>query len=324
MHVSVDHMSTPALPSSLSQLLWFVRVVEAGSFSEAARRANTSTSGMSKAVSRLEQAHGLKLLNRSTHSLSLTPEGDRLFAVGRKFLEEVEEAEASFADVGHQGIAGRVRISAAGALFRRCVMPHLADFVSRHPGIALEVEDADDFANMALRGVDLAIGTSSIAGLPGHFARRIFTFPWVACASPDYLERYGVPDTPADLREHALVGFRSPVTKQLDSWRFRDPASGEAVRRLPRPVHISDDPDSVWDMILAGLGIGFGPAFMGRAEWHNRKVVEVLRGWRAEEAPLHVVRLNKRHTPRRIELVQDFLVEMTRAWIEYDGATPLP
>src|SRR5687767_2362832 len=93
-HVSVDCVSMPPLPSSLTQLLWFVRVVEAGSFSEAARRSNTSTSAMSKAVSRLEQSRGVRLLNRSTHSLSLTTEGEVLLAVGRKLLDDLEDAES--------------------------------------------------------------------------------------------------------------------------------------------------------------------------------------------------------------------------------------
>ncbi|MEE2951889.1 MAG: LysR family transcriptional regulator [Pseudomonadota bacterium] len=309
-------MSHSILPPGLSQLLWFVRIVDAGSFSEAARRANTTTSAMSKAVSRLEEAHGSRLLNRSTHGLSLTPEGDRLLAVGQRLLEEVETAEAAFAEVGHRGGSGRVRISVAGALFRRCIMPDLPAFLREHPEIALEVEEADDFANLAQRGIDLALGTGSITGLPGHLARKICTFPWVACAAPTYLSDHGTPATPSELKAHALLGFRSPVSKQLNSWQFRDPSTGQPVRHSPRPRHISDDPDSTWDMILAGLGIGYGPAFMGKAEWHDGRVVEVLRDWRAEEAPLYIVRLHKRHTPRRIELVQDFLVEMARAWID--------
>lgn len=182
--------------------------------------------------------------------------------------------------------------------------------------IAIEVEEADDFSNLAQRGVDLALGTGSIAGLPGHFARKICTFPWVACAAPQYLSDHGLPSTPSELKVHALVGFRSPVSKQLDSWVFRDPFNRQPVRHPPRPKHISDDPDTAWDMILAGLGIGYGPAFMGTTEWQDGRVVEVLHEWRAEEAPLYIVRLDKRHTPRRVELVQDFLAEMAHRWIE--------
>ncbi|MBX7535176.1 LysR family transcriptional regulator [Qipengyuania sp. GH1] len=309
-------MSKQMLPKSISQLLSFVRIVDAGSFSEAARRTNTTTSAMSKAVSRLEAAHGLKLLNRSTHSLSLTPEGDRMFEVGKRLQLEVEEAEAAFADVGHRGIAGQVRISAAGALFRRCLMPSLSDFLEGHPDIVLEVEEADDFSNIAQRGIDLAIGTGSVAGLPGHFVRKVGTFPWVACASPRYIEKHGAPATPQDLARHALVGFRSPASRQLESWHFQDPETGGIVRHAPRPRHIFDDPDTTWGMITEGLGVGFGPAFMGSAEWRDGTVVEVLSEWRAEEAPIYVVRLDKRHTPQRVTIVQEFVINRIRMWID--------
>jgi DNA-binding transcriptional LysR family regulator len=307
----------PPLPSSIAQLLWFVRIVEAGSFSEAARRSNTSTSAMSKAVSRLEQAHGVRLLNRTTHSLSLTPEGDRLLAVGRKLLDDLEDAEGAFADIGHQGSVGRVRISAPRAFAMRLILPRLPDFLRANPGIAIELEFIDDFLNMGVRGIDLAVGSGDIAGLPGHFARRLCTFPWVACASPDYFRAHGMPGTPAELRDHALVGFRNPVTGQYDSWRFRDPAGGKAVLHRPRPRHGFDDPEAAWEMIRGGFGIGYGPAWMGLGDWARGSVVETLRAWRSEEAPLHAVRLDRRLTPKRVHVVQEFIVELTRAW--HDG-----
>lgn len=304
----------PPVPPALVQMLWFVRIVEAGSFSEAARRSNTSTSAMSKAVSRLERAHGVRLLNRTTHSLSLTPEGERLLAVGRKLLNDLEDAEGAFAEIGNQGGVGRVRIGAPRAFARRCIMPRMPDFLRANPGIAIELELTDDFLNMAVRGIDLAIGSGDISGLPGHFARQLCTFPWVACASPEYFRKHGKPRTPADLSEHALIGYRNPVTGQLDSWRFCDPADGRAVWHLPRPRHTFDDPNAAWEMIRAGLGIGFGPAWMGFHDWEQGTVVETLREWRCNAFPLYVVRLDKRLTPKRVHVAQDFIVELTRAW----------
>src|ERR1700761_6352878 len=115
-------MSTPPISSSLQQLVWFVRVVEAGSFAEAARRSGISTSAMSKAISRLEQSHGVRLLHRTTHSLSLTEEGDRLLIEGRQLLNELDRVEASLAGIGIQGAAGRVRIAAPIAFARTCLM----------------------------------------------------------------------------------------------------------------------------------------------------------------------------------------------------------
>jgi len=309
-------MSTPLLPPSLLQLLSFVRVAEAGSFSEAARRSNCSTSAMSKAVSRLEKAKGVRLLNRTTHSLSLTLEGDHLLAIGRKLASEVELAEEAFAELGHRGEVGRVRISAPPSFAKRCLMPDLPKFLDTNPNISIEIEFIDDFLNMAVRGIDLAIGSGDISGLPGHSARRICTFPWLACASPEYFRRHSAPRTPSDLSSHRLIGFRNRVTGQLDSWKFRDPADGGIIRHAPSPRHTFDDPEAAWEMIRAGVGIGYGPAWMVTQDWERGTVVETLREWRYAEVPLHLVRIDKRMTPKRVHAVQKFIVDRTRAWRE--------
>lgn len=271
---------------------------------------------MSKAVSRLEQAQGVRLLNRTTHSLSLTPEGDHLLAVGRRLLAEVEVAEEAFAELGHRGEAGRVRISAPPSFAKRCLMPGLPEFLSANPSISIEVEFTDDFLNMGVRGIDLAVGSGELSGLPGHSARKLFTFPWLACASPQYLRKHGTPRTPAELSRHALIGFRNRVTGQLDSWRFRDPANGASVRHAPNARHTFDDPESAWEMIRAGIGIGYGPAWMGTKDWERGTVVETLAEWRAVELPLHLVRVDKRMTPKRVHAVQKFIVDRARSWRE--------
>lgn len=309
-------MSTQLLPSSLVQLLSFVQVAEAGSFSEAARRSNCTTSAMSKAVTRLEKAHGVRLLNRTTHALSLTPEGDQLLAVGRKLLAEVEIAENAFAELGDRGGSGRVRISAPTSFTKRCLIPRLPEFLEANPGISIEIEFRDDFLNMAVRGIDLAVGSGEIAGLPGHSARKLCTFPWMACAAPEYFRRHGTPRAPAELSEHRLIGFRNRVTGQLDSWRFRDPADGSILRHMPNPLHTFDDPEAAWEMIRAGLGIGYGPAWMGTQDWERGTVVETLREWRGLEPSLHLVRLDRRMTPKRVQAVQKFIVDSTRLWHE--------
>jgi len=313
----------PPLPSALTQLLWFVRIVEAGSFSEAARRSNTSTSAMSKAVSRLEQAHGVRLLNRSTHSLSLTVEGDRLLAVGRKLMEDLEDAHAAFAGIGNRGSSGRVRISAPRSFAIRCIMPRLPEFLKAHPEIAIDLEFKNAFLNMAVRGIDIAVGSGDVSGLPGHFVRQLCTFPWVACASPEYFAANGLPKTPGDLSRHRLVGFRDAVTGQLDSWRFRHPEDGRIVRHLPLPHHSFDDPEAAWTAIRGGYGIGFGPAWMGREDWERGTVVETLRGWRDEEAKLYAIRLDKKLTPQRVYIVQAFIVDVARGWHEEFARSPL-
>ncbi|TCP30127.1 LysR family transcriptional regulator [Sphingomonas sp. BK235] len=314
---SVDPVSIPPLPSSLIQLLWFVRIVEAGSFSEAGRRSNTSTSAMSKAVSRLEQAYGVRLLNRTTHSLSTTPEGDRLLAVGLKLLTDLEEAQEAFTEIGNQGALGRVRVSAPASFARRCIMPKLPDFIDANPGISIELEFANDFLNLAERGIDIAIGAGDVSGLPGHFVRQLCTFPWIACAARSYVETHGMPLTPAELRSHDLVGLRHRDSGRIDGWRFRNPDDGTASIHQPYARHVFDDPEAAWEMIRAGVGVGYAPAWVGLADWKNGSVVEILPEWRSSEVPLYAIRLQRRLTPARVLAVQDFIVELTRE--AYDG-----
>jgi len=269
---------------------------------------------MSKSLSRLEKAQGVRLLNRTTHSLSLTPEGDHLLAVGRRLVAELEVAEGAFAELGHRGEVGRVRISAPPSFTKRCLMPGVPDFLVENPGIKIEIEFTNDFLNMAVRGIDLAVGSGDLSGLPGHSARKLCTFPWIACASPDYLRKHGAPRTPADLIHHDLIGYRNRVTGQLESWKFRDPSDGATVRHTPSPRHTFDDPEAAWEMIRAGFGIGYGPAWMGIKDWDDGTVVETLREWRSAEVPLHLVRVDRRMGPKRVHAVQKFIVERTRAW----------
>ncbi len=113
-----------------------------------------------------------------------------------------------------------MRISAPASFTKRCLMPRLPEFLEANPSISIEIEFTDDFLNMAVRGIDPAIGSGELAGLPGHSARKLCTFPWMVCASPEYFRRHGMPRAPAELSQHRLVGFRNPVTGQLDSWRF--------------------------------------------------------------------------------------------------------
>lgn len=303
-------MSTPPLSSSLLQLLWFVRIVEAGSFAEAARRAGATSSAMSKAVSRFEQTHRVRLLHRTTHAIALTDEGDRLLEQGRALLESLERVEASLGELAAPGAAGRVRITAPTSFARTCLMPELPRFLRAHPDIHIEILFGNEILDLAAGGIDLAIRSGPLDGLPGHISRRLFTVPWVACAAPGYLEGRKAPLSPADLPTHEHIGFRNPATGQILNWRFASPHDKTPVRFAPRPKHIFDDAESAWLMVRAGFGIGWGPAWRGLDDLSAGRVVEVLKDWRTEETPLWLVRLDNRYTPKRTQAVMEFIASL--------------
>jgi DNA-binding transcriptional LysR family regulator len=303
-------MSIPPLPQGLLQLLWFVRIVEAGSFAEAARRTGTTTSAMSKALARLEKTYQIRLLHRTTHTFSLTDEGERLLIEGRQLLSDLERAENVLSDLGQQGAAGRVRVSAPTAFARTWLMPRLPAFLTAHPEIAIELHFADNIADLAAEGIDIAIRSGELSGWPAHVFREILSFSWVACAAPEYLQRYGVPEKPADLTEHVLIGFRNRATGQTDSWRFCSPLNHENIQFTPQAKHIFDDAESAWDLACAGLGIVWAPEWLAQAELRSGRMVEILREWRTARSPLYALRLQRRHTPLRTAHVMAFIATL--------------
>lgn len=291
----------------LANLIAFARIAEAGSFAEAARRAGTTTSAMSKAVSRLEAARGVRLLHRTTHALSPTAEGERLLEAARALLREAEAVEAALGEAWDGRAAGRVRLTAPGALARACILPLLPALLHAHPEVELEVSFDDALADLGASGFDLALRTGSLDGHPGFVAVRLLTYPMVLCAAPDYLARRGVPKTPADLAGHDLIGFRSRATGQPLAWVFADPAGGAPARFVPRARLVVDDGTAGWAMLCDGLGLTWAPGWLAAADLRAGRVAEVMRERRAVEVPLSAVRLERRLVPRRTRVVLDAL-----------------
>lgn len=295
----------------------FVRVVEAGSFAEAGRRLGMTTSGVSKAISRLEAEHGVRLLHRSTHALSLTDEGEQVLDDARDVLRGCERLGLALSQAADGGRAGRVRISAPPGFTRACLLPVLPCLLDAHPEIHVEVQASYDLVDLADEGVDLALRTGQLAGIPGHVSQALFSSPWCAYATPGYLARRGRPSSPDELAGHDLIGFRNSGNGRVGTWRFQDPAvggEGGAVRYDARARIVFDDGSAAYDMACNGYGIVWAPEWLALGDVRSGRVVEVLKGWRASEMLMSVVRRERRLTPRRIRVVIDFLCEAAKLW----------
>ena len=164
-------MSSPLTTTSLLQLVCFVRVVEAASFAEAGRRLGMTISGVSKAVTRLEAEHGVRLLHRSTRALSLTDEGEQVFGNARDVLREYERLGLALSRAADGGQSGQVRISAPPGFTRACFVPVLPGFMADHPEINIEVQASYKAVDLADEGVDLALRAGPLAGWPGHVSQ---------------------------------------------------------------------------------------------------------------------------------------------------------
>lgn len=307
-------MSTPPAFQRLINLLHFARVAEAGSFAEAARRAGTTTSALSKAVSRFERAHGVRLLNRTTHAISLTPEGERLLDGARDLLHEAERLESTLDSAAASGVGGRVRLSAPAPLIGSALARQLPALLRSNPNIELEIKADDGTLDLAAEGIDIALRFGALPEQSGLVATPLGSFPWLLCATPRYVEIVGAPRSPRELDAHKQIGFRNPVTGLLMPWSFSDPVDGTLVRHLPRPRLVVEDLAGIWSLMRLGLGLAWLPAWIGLADIREGRVVEVLSDWRAPETPMHAVRLDRRQTPRRVASVLGELQRAAQQW----------
>ena len=267
-----------------------------------------TTSGVSKTISRMEKVRGIRLLNRSTHAVSLTPEGERLLPFAQGAIRGMAEVEAIMSVAASSGAGGRVRLGAPTAFLNACLAPLLRRFREAHPQVTLELRGSDMMVDLADEAVDLVLRTGHLKGIPAHLSQVLFEFPWVTCASPDYLARHGQLGAPADLAGHELLGFRNQRTGIVDPWLYREPGchDGRTLRHLPSPKFILDDANAIVAAATAGAGIAWTPQWLVSSALRNGALVPLLTEWSAEEMAMSLVR-REGLIPERVEQVIAFL-----------------
>lgn len=288
----------------IGDIALFLRVLDRGSISAAARSLDLSVAVASQRLKRLERELGVRLLHRTTRQLHPTAEGLRLAEEGRALVEDLEALADGLRRTG-SGIAGTLRLTMPSTFGRLYVSPLLPEFLSLHPGVRLGVDLSDTKVDLVSAGIDVAIriGVLDDSSL---VARRLAGNRRVLCASPDYLLRHGTPRTPADLASHeclVLVGSRG----RQDSWRLRDGDADVAVRVGGRIE--SNQGELLRDAALAGLGIAM------HSYWH---VCDDLRAGRLQvvlpdhpppETGIHAVMPQRRMVPPRVRAFVDFLAD---------------
>jgi DNA-binding transcriptional LysR family regulator len=290
----------------LSDVEIFLAVVEARSFSRAARRLGRSQPAMSRAVAALETRLGVRLLDRTTRRMRLTEAGAAYAARCRDALEALRAAETDAREAA-SALRGRVRISAPPTFARIRLGPLLADLAAAHPRIETEWVLSDRNVDLGAEGFDAAIRLGSLPD-SSLAARRIARERNVLCASPAHLARDGVPTRVEDLaRRNCLVLAGDRVHAVA---RFR--VNG-ALRRIPLTGNLaSNDLGLLHEAARAGLGIAVLPSWLVADDLRTGALTELLP--RARLAPIDVWALvaGGRAAPQRVRVVVDFLVERLR------------
>jgi DNA-binding transcriptional LysR family regulator len=287
----------------------FVEVVRKEGFARAAEALDTSPANVTRYISDLESHLQTRLLNRSSRKMSLTPSGEALFERARSILEEVQEAEAivSSAAVHPRGV---LRINAPlsfGVLHLAHLWPR---FMQQHPDVQLDISLIDRVVDIVEEGYDMAIRISR-AGSASNVARKLATSRNIACASPEYLARRGVPQTPADLLQHDCIVY----TYTGDEWQFSDSAGKPHPVRVRGSMHTSNG-DTARAAALGGMGIIWQPTFLIGADLRAGRLQPVLPGYRLPDIDVMAVYASRRHLSAKVRAMIDFLVR------EFEGTPP--
>jgi DNA-binding transcriptional LysR family regulator len=283
----------------------FVAAAQAGSYREAAAQLGLTPSALSKAISRLEQELGVVLLARSTRGVAVTDEGALFLASCQEAVAGVARAREGLADM-QRAPRGKLSVSVPLILGQRVVLPALAGFLERHPGLSVHVGCTDRFVSLEDAGVDVAlrIGAMPPSRLP---ARKLRTVRWLTVAAPSYLARRGVPQHPSELDQHDCLAFVRPNgTRQ--AWQFV-----QAEAKPPRTRLTSDHGQGLIDAARAGVGLFQAHDYAVADALSRGELVEVLAPFSAPGPALHLLlAAGKRKSPK-VRAFVDFILPLTLA-----------
>ncbi|MES2562341.1 MAG: LysR family transcriptional regulator [Pseudomonadota bacterium] len=287
----------------LHGILVFLRVVEFGSLSAAARVLGVSTSAVSTTLTRLERQLVVRLLNRTTRRISVTPEGRDFFDRCKQIVSDLAEAELLVAQAGSSP-SGRLLVRVPRTLGRMWIVPNLRKFTDAYPAIALEVVCKDILPHTIDEDVDVQVQTGELRD-SRVAVRRLAATEYVTCASPDYLAANGAPRSVDELLEHTCLAYRRPRNGKLREWRFKD---GASVRQLP----ISGPPifNNIELLIAAaetGMGVIQVPECYAKPSIESGGLKEVLRECRAGGYQISAVYLAQQRLAPKIRVFMDFL-----------------
>lgn len=289
----------------VGDLSLFLRVLDLGSISAAARSLDLSVAVASQRLKRLERDLGVRLLHRTTRRLHATPEGAALAEQGRALVEDLEALTGGLRQ-GATEVTGTLHVTLPASFGRQYISPLLPEFLALHPRVKLSVNLNDQMLDLVGSGFDLGIRVGAL-GDSGLVARKLASNRRVLCASPDYLRRHGAPHAPADLAAHdclLLVGSQG----RQDTWRFTDRKGREIVQRVKGRFE-SNQGELLRDAVVAGLGIALHSIWHVHEELRAGRLQVVLPDYRIAETGIHAVMPQRRLVPPRVRAFVDFLAQ---------------
>jgi DNA-binding transcriptional LysR family regulator len=292
--------------TDLNSLMIFARVVEANSFSEAARRLDMPISTVSRRVAELEAQLGVRLLERSTRKLRLTEIGSELLEHAQRSAE-LGEAVGDIVSNRRSSVSGVLRLSAPPSLSESLLVPLINAFQMSYPNVCIEVSVTDRYVDHIVEGVDLVFRFGALRD-SALIARRILSYRHQLVSSPAYLKKYRPPKTPQDLLGHRLLTFAH--WKPRNKWTFAH-VNGKEKETLTFQPHLAmNDYIGLAHALVRGAGIGDLPPLVRPDLLSEGKLVEVMPQWHFRTFNLSLVHLGNKYLARQVHLFKDFAAQM--------------
>jgi len=293
---------------SLDLLVVFVDVVEAGSLTAAAARRGVPKSTVSRALTRLEDSLGARLLERGARRVALTAEGRSLYAQASPHLSGLREIAGTIGDRPGE-LKGVLRFTAPADFVDSSLGDLVLRFSARHPGLRIEVDLSARIVDLLGEGFDLALRAVRKVTDPSMVARELTSGNIQLFASPGYLARRPAPRAPSELAGHTLVLFRPKEGRA--TWTLVGPG-GETAKVEAEGRIGGNEFAFIRAALRAGAGVGQLPHFVGAVDVAEGKLVRVLPEWEMPVSPIWLVYPAAKHIPRRVKAFRDFLLEWFR------------
>ncbi len=288
----------------ITEYLVFVRVDEDGGCCAAARTLYLTPSAISKQIARLEDRLGIRLINRTTRRLGLTDEGRSFYERCVVILADIDEAEESLMR-NSDSPRGKLHINTGVAFGRNQIIPLIPAFLKRYPEIEINITMTDSLVDLVEEGVDVAIRFGFLQDST-LIVRHLADSKRAICASPEYLQKHGIPQIPSDLNNHNCLFFNH--LPKFNEWVFKMP-DGELIIK-PTGNFSANNGEAIHDMAMDGLGITRMAEFLVAPSVKSGKLVRILQKYYRDIAvPIHAIYPTKRHLSVRVRAFVDYLVE---------------
>jgi DNA-binding transcriptional LysR family regulator len=287
----------------------FISVVQAGSFSQAAVEAGLSAQAVSKAIRQLEDHLGVRLFHRTTRSLSLTEEGQRLFELSTPGLRLLDEALDNVRN-SREAIDGLIRVAAPTSFGAIMLAPLIAEFQQHYPGAHFDVQLADQFTDLISSKIDVGFRAMNPPER-NLVSRQIGELALSIVASPAYVERHGAPKTVEDLQKHRCTGYRQPSSGRLLPWELR--GEGGIIYQDVPCVASFNTAESEVEAVRAGVGIGQLALYMIGDDLETGRLVQLLPQQSASAGGVYMYYAQRTRMPLRVRHFIDFMAERAPA-----------